>query len=216
MIPAAVAPADNRQPAQPAGRTGPDLSPAPSRSSLTALDEAALCELALQGRREAWDVLILRYNHKVVVSLLARGVRIDSARELAQDTWARLVQQQQEGKLTRLCLPSLAITQASFLWLDALRRRVPSGASSHSAAELPDPAAGQEERLLGREQPQRAQAALSRCSASAQRVFRILYENPSISHAEAAAQVGLSVQRVRQILCEVRKVLRLAIEDESQ
>jgi RNA polymerase sigma-70 factor (ECF subfamily) len=41
----------------------------------------------------------------------------------------------------------------------------------------------------------------------------LIYENPDLPHAEAAAQVGLSVQRVRQILCEVRKRLRAVLSE---
>jgi DNA-directed RNA polymerase specialized sigma24 family protein len=39
-----------------------------------------------------------------------------------------------------------------------------------------------------------------------------VYEDPGVPHAEVAVKVGLSVQRVRQILCEVRKTLREALE----
>lgn len=191
--------------------------------NLAEQSEEALCEEALRGHRGAWDVLITRHNHRVVVSLLARGLPIDRAKELAHDAWARLIEQQREGRLSHLSLPGLAITQASFLALDEGRRRAAqhraSGARAGddalaAAAELPDPAPGAEERLLSKEQLLRAQDALSRCSPSAQRVFRLLYENPSMGHAQAAQQVGLSLQRVRQILCEVRKKLRVAIEED--
>lgn len=191
--------------------------PASATTPVAQMDEAALCEAALQGRRDAWDALIRRHNHRVVVSLLGRGVRIDRAQELAQEAWARLVEQQREGRLQRLSLPGLAVTQAAFLSLDDLRRRQPGSAGlsdgSALAAGLADPSAGVEERLLSREQLERAQAALLGCSPSAQKVFRLLYDNPAISHAEAAQQVGLSLQRVRQILCEVRKKLRVVIEE---
>src|SRR5262245_60462429 len=71
---------------------------------------AALC-----GDAEAWSWLIARHDHRVVVALLARGVPLDRARELAQETWLRLMQSQREGRLRELSLPGLAITQARFL-----------------------------------------------------------------------------------------------------
>ena len=37
-----------------------------------------------------------------------------------------------------------------------------------------------------------------------------------MDHAEAAARLGLSLQRVRQIVCEVRKKLRDAVEEEEK
>ena len=183
-------------------------------------DEAALSQRALQGDREAWNTLISRHQHRVVVSLLARGVRVDRARELAQETWARLIQQQQKGLLSELRLPHLAITQAAFLAADEARR-VRREALQGPMEELPeaqhpvDPTASAERRLLSEEQLTRAREALGQCSASAQKVFHLACDGQELPHAEVAARVGLSVQRVRQILCEVRKKLRGVLEEEA-
>ena len=170
-----------------------------------------LAEDALAGQDAAWQELIARHNPRVVLSLLALGCDPRHARELAHDAWARLVEQQRLGRLARLELPGLAIKQARFLYLDELRRRQNGG--DDELAALPDPAPTAEERFLTRDQLARAEEVLAGCSESARRVFHILYENPGVPHAEAAAQVGLSVQRVRQILCEVRKQLRAVLEE---
>jgi RNA polymerase sigma-70 factor (ECF subfamily) len=53
---------------------------------------------------------------------------------------------------------------------------------------------------------------LSRCSVRAQQVFHAVYGPGGESHADVARRCGLSVQRVRQILCEVRGRLRRALE----
>ncbi len=183
-------------------------------------DEAGLARRALEGERTAWDALVSRHHHRVVVSLLARGIRVDRAHELAQETWARLLQQQQKGMLTELRLPQLAITQATFLAADEVRR-VRRESLAGAVEELPeshhpvDPSVSAEQRLLSEEQLSRAQAALQQCSASAQRVFQLACDGQELPHAEVAARVGLSVQRVRQILCEVRKKLRSALEEEA-
>jgi RNA polymerase sigma factor (sigma-70 family) len=183
-------------------------------------DEAGLARRALAGERAAWDALVSRYHHRVVVSLLARGIRVDRAHELAQETWARLIQQQQKGMLTELRLPQLALAQAAFLAADEARR-VRRESLAGAVEELPeshhpvDPSVSAERRLLSEEQLSRAQAALQQCSASAQRVFQLACDGQELPHAEVAARVGLSVQRVRQILCEVRKKLRSALEEEA-
>lgn len=182
-------------------------------------DEVELARRALNGERAAWDVLISRYHHRVVVSLLARGVRADRAQELAQETWARLIQQQQRGLLSELRLPNLALTQAAYLAADE-GRRARREALVGPVEELPeahqpvDPALSAERRLLSEEQLARARAALEQCSTSAQRVFQLACDGQELPHAEVASRVGLSVQRVRQILCEVRKKLRSALEEE--
>lgn len=183
-------------------------------------EEAGLERRALKGERAAWDVLVARHHHRVVVSLLARGVRVDRAHELAQETWARLLQQQQKGMLTELRLPHLALTQAAFLAADEARRDRREGLSG-PVEELPeshhpvDPSASAERRLLSEERLARARAALEQCPASAQRVFQLACDGQELPHAEVAARVGLSVQRVRQILCEVRKKLRSALEEQA-
>lgn len=183
-------------------------------------DEEVLSRRALAGERAAWDALIARHQRRVVVSLLARGVRADRAQELAQETWARLIQQQQRGLLTELRLPHLALTQASFLASDEARR-VRRESVDGTVEDLPerhqpvDPAQSAERRLLSEEQLSRAKDALARVSPGARNVFLLACDGQGLPHSEVASRVGLSVQRVRQILCEVRKQLRTALAEEN-
>ncbi len=199
------------------GRQQEDAGQAPER---TQAGEDELSQRALAGDRRAWDALIARHHRRVVVSLLAKGVRVDRAHELAQETWTRLIQQQQRGLLTELRLPNLAITQASFLAADEARR-ARREAISGNVEELPerqhpvDPSVSAERRLVSEEQLAKAHQALAGCSPSARSVFLLACDGQELPHAEVAARVGLSVQRVRQILCEVRKKLRTALEEES-
>ncbi len=215
----AVASADRRDPPPPVRSFAPPslVAAAPSPSPASG-DE--LASMALAGDAEAWNALIQRHNHRVVVSLLARGVRVDRAKDIAQDAWLRLIEQQRAGKLTHLVLPGLAIAQAAFFACEAARRD--SGARRHVSLEdeamprdVADPAADAETRLLGSERLARAHAVLARVSPSARTVFRLAYGAEPKAHAEIAREVGLSLQRVRQILCEVRKELRLALETEG-
>jgi RNA polymerase sigma-70 factor (ECF subfamily) len=177
---------------------------------------ASLEERAMGGDDAAWNALVERHNHRVVLSLLARGVRVDRANDLAQDAWLRLIEQHRQGKLTHLVLPGLAVAQAWFLALEAARqarRALPEGDAQAAAAI--DPRADAETKLLAEEQLARAARVLSTCSPSARRVFQLVYGGAGLSHAQVAAQVGLSLQRVRQIVCEVRQRLRAAIEIEE-
>jgi RNA polymerase sigma-70 factor (ECF subfamily) len=174
----------------------------------------------LLGDAEAWSALVQRHNHRVVVALLARGIRVDRAKDIAQEAWMRLVEQQRQGRLERLQLPGLAITQATFLALEAVRRE--AGERRHEpidqpavAAILADPGDDAESRMLTEERVERAVEVLSSCSASAKKVFRLAYGGDGLSHAEVAERVGLSLQRVRQILCEVRAKLRTALQAEG-
>jgi RNA polymerase sigma factor (sigma-70 family) len=194
--------------------------PAPALA-LPPTDEATLCAAALAGDAGAWSALVQRHNHRVVVSLLARGVRIDRAKDVAQESWIRLVEQQRQGRLERLQLPGLAIAQAWFLALEAQRRD--ANARRHDpidepavAAALADPHANAETQLLTAERVSQALDVLAQCAPSARKVFRLAYGGEGLSHAEVAQRVGLSLQRVRQILCEVRAKLRVALEGDGE
>jgi RNA polymerase sigma factor (sigma-70 family) len=169
---------------------------------------------ALAGDGAAWSVLIAHHSHRVQVALLARGVPIERARELTQETWLRLMERQRAGRLTELSLPGLAIVQAGFLAANERRhsnRHLP-------AAALPEPATRRtgEDEVLGKERIGRMVRALDACPPGARRVFEVVYDHPELAYAEVAAQVGLSVQRVKQIVFEVRKRLRAALEEEPR
>src|SRR5689334_4039581 len=73
--------------------------------------------------RTDWEGMIAEHDHTVVLALLSRGFRIHEAREIAHDTWARLFEQQQAGRLPTFELPGLAIRQAMFLAADFRRAR---------------------------------------------------------------------------------------------
>jgi DNA-directed RNA polymerase specialized sigma24 family protein len=163
-----------------------------------------------------WSRLIGLHQHRVVLSLLAAGFGFDRARDLANEAWARLMEKDRHGGLATLKLPGLAIVQARFLAWDERRREATQSLAGEGAEHLlvdrnPDP----EQRMLTRQQAGRALAVVAAAPPSAQRLFRLLYADPKVPHAVAAEQLGLSVQRVRQILCELRQQVRAAIEGEA-
>jgi RNA polymerase sigma factor (sigma-70 family) len=170
---------------------------------------------ALAGVRAAWELLIRRHERAVVVALLARGFSLDAAREVTQDTWTRLIEQSRRGALTQLILPALAIRQALFLGLDARRRQGGDPEELEAAAGTPTPQPTAEDRLVHKQQLERALTRLRDCTPAAQKVFLLAFQEGGLSHGEIAAQVGLSLQRVRQTLCEVRSRLREALVEDD-
>jgi RNA polymerase sigma-70 factor (ECF subfamily) len=157
------------------------------------------------------DDAIRRHDRKVYLSVLALGVAPERAKEIVQQTWTRLLEQQARGALAELELPGLAIRQARFLALNDHQRaktelRVLAAVREPTSPPDPEAVAG------SREQIARVLDALQSCSPTAKQVFRLVYATPGGSAASAAKAIGLSLQRVRQILCETRAHIRREME----
>lgn len=164
-----------------------------------------------------WEGRIRAHGHRVLVSLLALGLPPERAREIAQATWLRLMEQEAAGALAEVELPGLAIRQARFLALDAIRqsdaerRRLAAALELESLEDRHDEI---ERRLAGRQALSRVAEVLATCAPNARRLFHLLY-GKGATPAEAAAELGLSLQRARQLLCETRKKIRAALEEDA-
>jgi RNA polymerase sigma factor (sigma-70 family) len=160
---------------------------------------------------ELWDDAIRRHDRRVYLSVLALGLTPDRAREVVQATWMRLIEQHAAGALVELELPGLAIRQARFIALNELQRRK---VEMRVLAAVPEtPQAPDVDRVVSsREQIERVLDALATCSPTAKQIFRLVYATPGGNCASAAQAVGLSLQRVRQILCETRNHIRKTLE----
>lgn len=158
-----------------------------------------------------WNDEIRAHDRRVYLSVLALGLPPERAREITQAAWTRLIEQQAKGVLTEIELPGLAIRQARFLAYNELKR---TRTEQRTLAAVPDPPSGPDtERIVGsRQEIDRVLAALGTCTPQARNVFRLVYATPGGNAAAAAKEVGLSLQRVRQILCETRAHIRKALE----
>ena len=185
------------------------------------LSEAEIAARALEGQSSAWDEIVRRHSHRVLLALLARRVPWDAAHDLVQEVWLRLVRQQRAGRLQSLVLPGLAIAQAGWLAREdgRTRRRHETIMSGRAAAAVTaddvdhDPAVDPEEQAIRRDRLDRIRRELEVCPPRARQIFLAVYGPEGRSHAEAARDLGLSVQRVRQALCEVRARVRTALRE---
>lgn len=164
--------------------------------------------------REAWDRIIRQHHHRVVVSLIALGLAPAQAHDIANAAWARLFEKHVAGELDALEFPGLAITQARYLAVDMLRRtkREARRVAGLDAIRETAPPPVDVPRLSD-EELARVKRELAACSPNAQRVFRMVYARPRRRHDDIARELGLSTQRVRQLLCEVRARLRDTLEN---
>lgn len=166
-----------------------------------------------------WDDAIRRFDRQVYLSVLALGLPPDRAREISQSAWTKLIERHASGALAELELPGLAIRQARFLGLNELQR---TKVEKRVLAAVPDDGAAPialaidvERQVDSRARVEKVLDALSTCSPTARRVFRLVYATPGGSPATAAHEVGLSLQRVRQILCETRAHIRKTLSTEE-
>jgi RNA polymerase sigma-70 factor (ECF subfamily) len=151
-----------------------------------------------------------RHGRRVVVALVAHGIPLERAKELAQDAWMRVIDRHRAGLIPELSLPGLIITQASFLARDDLRRegRRAKLDEPRQRAHGGEVAVDLEQQLDARQQLRVVRSVLDRASPNARQVFALLYGERALSPTEVSTELGLSVQRVRQIVCELRKRMR--------
>jgi len=157
-----------------------------------------------------WGALIRRHERRVVVALLARGVPLERAKELTQEAWLRLMVRHRAGKLRQLQLPGVAIKQAIFLAKDQSRRQrrqLPLTAAAEAASHC-----DVERQIFAREELRCIERMVASSSPRARRVFQLLHGPRPKTQTEIADMLGLSLQRVRQITCELRKRIRAELE----
>jgi len=159
-----------------------------------------------------WERLIRVHHQPVFLSLLAAGVRPTRARELVHETWARLFEKWSAGELDVLSLPGLAVAQARFLALADGRSGRERG-ELFEAADKPDARATPEEQLGNRQLVAQLERALEACPKRSRELYTLAFQHPDVRHEELAARAGISVQRLRQTLCEVRARLRAAVKE---
>jgi len=163
--------------------------------------------------RAAWGERVARHNRSVELALVARGIPLDRAKDLAQSAWTRLWERQLEGGLVFVELPGLAIRQALLLESDERRRRERQQGLRVLAPPVLqlDPDA----QILSRDQLRRVRTELEGLAPSARKVFGLWHSGEGLTHAEIALRTGLSVERVRHVLCEIRARLRGVLEDDA-
>jgi RNA polymerase sigma factor (sigma-70 family) len=167
----------------------------------------------MSARADVWEDAIRRYDRNVYLSVRALGLAPERAREIAQAAWTRLIEQHGHGALRSLELPGLAIRQARFLGLNELAR---ARTERRVLAEVPARATAMdiERQVHSRAQMAKVIEALRSCSPTARKVFGLVYGTPGTSPSEVATVLGLSIQRVRQILSETRTRVRNVIGED--
>lgn len=154
-----------------------------------------------------WRAAVAEHDHRLVLSLLATGLRLDEARDIAQEAWVRVMESAAAGRLERIELPGLVLRQASFIVTDRLRMKK---VRAHAPlAEADDVAATEsaEHATSAQQLLEVLEAGLAHATPRERAVLRSTLERPEARHDSLAAAAGITVQRFRQVLCSVRAKL---------
>lgn len=160
---------------------------------------------------EFWRNAIATHDHRLVVTLLAAGLRLDEARDVAQEAWLRLIEASASGRIEHIELPGLVIRQASYLVADRRRSAGKQRVGQLEEAQAIAAVETAESAAEARELLSLVDGTLAAGSPRSRRVFLATLNEPEMSQGVLAEREGLSLQRFRQVLCEVRARLRQAV-----
>ncbi|MFT3713297.1 MAG: hypothetical protein QM817_37050 [Archangium sp.] len=163
---------------------------------------------------EFWKAAVAEHDHRLVLSLLATGLRLDEARDVAQEAWLRVMEAAAAGKLDRIELPGLVLRQASFIVTDRLRQQRVRIHTPLKDAEGLTSSDSSEEATHAHQLLAALEAGLAHATPRERSVLRSTLDHPDTRHDSLAAEEGISVQRFRQVLCTVRARLRRVLEGE--
>jgi RNA polymerase sigma-70 factor (ECF subfamily) len=159
-----------------------------------------------------WKAAVAEHDHRLVLSLLAAGLRLDEARDVAQEAWLRVMESAAAGKLDRIELPGLVLRQASFIVTDRLRQQRVRVHAPLADAEALTSADSSEHATHAQQLLTALETGLAGATARERSVLRSTLDHPDARHDTLAAAQGISVQRFRQVLCSVRARLRRVLE----
>lgn len=170
--------------------------------------DAATVEAARTGDRDAWSVIVSRYQVLVLSIFLGYSIARPRSVELTQDLWLKLYLRARDGLLKVLSLPGLAVREARFRALDEVRgsrRAGPTTSVDDLMLAAPTPSAEEQT-------SRQSELALVRRMLAAlpprQREVMALAGIEGLPHAEVAERLSISTVRAKQTLSDARVRLR--------
>jgi RNA polymerase sigma-70 factor (ECF subfamily) len=194
-------------------------------TSLTELEDSALIARAQAGQREAFDVLVRRYDRDVLRLILRVVHSPEHASDLYQEAFLRIYR-----NLHRFRLESSFYTWiyriVTNVCLDHLRRRssrpedqAPAlDADLHRTQHLDffdrqqDAQANPEQRLLGQEIGERIDAALQRLTPRERMIFEMKH-NQGLKLRAIGEALGTTEETVKNSLFRATRKLRLQLQE---
>jgi RNA polymerase sigma-70 factor (ECF subfamily) len=179
------------------------------------MDDAFLIRKVLGGQRDAFRLLVLRWQRPVFRFLGLLGLPPPTVEDLAQETFLRVFRN----------LGSFDASKAKFsTWLFTIARRLAANEIERGTtrrreltappADVVDPAADQLEALATRERGIRLRRALTALPEPLRAVL-LLSQVEGLSLEEVAGVEGCAVGTVKSRMFRARKLLRTALAQEE-
>lgn len=179
--------------------------------------DAELITACRQGKAEAWDELVTRYERLVYTIPLRYGLSRTEADDVFQTVWVTLLEK----------LPTLREPERVASWLVTTARRATwdqRRGAEHERTEAVDPAelpvvldgVTPEELVAEFQQAQRTRQAADRLDERCRRLLYYLYQDSdSHSYADIAEKLGLTTGSIGPTRARCLEKLRSMLEEES-
>jgi len=178
------------------------------------MDDAFLIEQTLAGNREAFRLVVLRYQRPLFRFLGFLGFRGMRAEDLAQETFLRAFKALKSFDPSRAAFSTWLFTIARRLAIGEWRRGLHEQSAPDAGSEAPSPAADPAQNALLAERVQRVQRALLTLPEQLRSTF-CSSQIEELTLEEVAELEGCAVGTVKSRVFRAREQLRLALAEDD-
>jgi len=182
------------------------------------LDDKELIAACLDGNREAWEALILRYQRLIYSIPIKTRLSPDDAADVFQSVCLKMMENLASLRDHEKMVSWLITTTTRECWrLSARRRRntsqeIGDDETADRMSELPDQTPLADQEMVALEQQQIIRHALARLPERCAKLLHLLfYQKDEMSYADIARQIKIPVSSIgptrARCLSKLRKIL---------
>lgn len=180
------------------------------------LDDKEIIAACLDGNRDAWEALIVRYQRLIYSIPLKSRLSQDDAADIFQSVCVKLIESLPSLRDHEKIVSWLITTTTRECWRLTARRRRNSQETvdddTDRMTEIPDQAPLADQEMVSLEQQQIVRDALARLPERCSRLLRMLfYEKDELSYADIASRIKIPVSSIgptrARCLEKLRKIL---------
>ena len=176
------------------------------------MDDERLIEQALAGNREAFRLLVLRYQRPLFRFLGLLGLRDARAEDIAQETFLRAFKALGSFDPARAAFSTWLFTIAKRLTIDEWRRGQQQEDARGALTDAATPALDPAESALAAERTRRLEHALQALPEQLRSTF-LFSQIKELTLEEVAKLEGCAVGTVKSRIFRAREQLRLALSE---